>query len=169
MLSHRNLLSGLLTLTILSLFPALVLAVVNCPATNLELGQLTGSLSKPVGQITWTYTGGYTVKFKCGAGDNATNCKLCIQDTFYKYNPVSGLWVVDPPVVYATSGNGSSCAQNTVYQEARQVIWSGLPRNIGGALPNFYKITVEIAPYDGSCPNELYVLLTMDRFQIDPE
>lgn len=146
--------------------PALVstaLAVSYCQASNLMLGQLSGSANIPYGQTTYTYSGGCNATFQCvNQGDDSSLCKLCISNELtytsgpFTYHPGS------PNPVYSDCTPGSVCGQAGNYGTNIQVTWNNIPRD-----GNTYRVTVGIAPYPtggGDCSTQSYTLTSFNEF-----
>jgi len=114
-----------------------------CTATNLMLGQLSGSQTYSAGRGGYYYYGTASFSFDCTAG-TFSSCEVCgLAQAYYK-DPDTGLWVLSA-YDYTNSGTlgCSSTGNNGIFSVT-------YPPTLKLATGANYKVVVSIAPYDPS-------------------
>jgi len=121
-----------------------------CVATNLTLGQITGSQIWDPGRGGYYYYGSAPCSFDCTQGDFDA-CQICMYAQAYWMDPDTGNWVLsyNGGPVYSQQAGCSSTGNN-------YTIWISYPATLKLAQGAQYQIVMYIAPWNpstGACGN----------------
>lgn len=139
---------------------------VNCTATSLMLGTLSGTLT--ITPTSCSYDGSCTAQFTCTTGDSSGYCNLCIKSSLLEYSDING-WTPTTRVSnnpnYTISTPASTCGNIATYNVLIRVMWSGIPRQ---SADETFRAMVEIAPNSptSNCNAASYTLSSYEEIVV---